>query len=150
LNSNYWIKLLNMVVILFLFITALTLIGFPILINKYLEFSGLKFRNFQMVTIFLYITAIPFTILLLMVKKLCKNLLQKDPFCKSSIKALNIISICGFIEFFLYAISTLVILKNLLSLTMMVAAFMIGLTSLVLSQLVKAAMDIKQENDLII
>jgi len=33
---------------------------------------------------------------------------------------------------------------------MMVAAFMIGLTSLVLSQLVKAAMDIKQENDLII
>ena len=150
MNSNYWVKLLNMVVILFILITTLTLVGFPFLLNKYFQFSGVRFQNFQLIVIFLYITAVPFTILLLMVKRLCKNLLQNDPFCKSSIKALNIISICGFIDFFLYAISTLIILKNLLSLTMMVAGFMIGLTSLILSQLVKVAMEIKQENDLII
>ena len=66
------------------------------------------------------------------------------------ITALNVISICAFIDFLLYAIGTIIILRNLLSLTLMVAAFMVGLTSLILSQLVKTAMEIKQENDLTI
>jgi hypothetical protein len=85
-----------------------------------------------------------------MAKKLINNILRKDPFCQSNITALNIISICAFIDFILYVIGTTFILKNLLSLTLMVAAFMVGLTSLILSQLVRTAMEIKQENDLTI
>jgi hypothetical protein len=85
-----------------------------------------------------------------MAKKVCKNILQQDPFCQSSISALNVISICAFIDFLLYAIGTITILKSLLSLTLMVAAFMVGLVSLILADLFKVMMEIKQENDLTI
>lgn len=59
-------------------------------------------------------------------------------------------SIAAFIDFLLYAIGTITIFRNLLSLTIMIAAFMVGLVSLILSQLVKVAVEIKQENDLTI
>jgi hypothetical protein len=98
-------------------------------------------------TIFMYVTAVPFFVLLMKMKKLCKNLLKNEPFTISSIKALNMISICAFSDFVLYTIGTISILKNLLSLTLMVAAFMIGLVSLLFSHLVKDAMEIKEEND---
>lgn len=59
-------------------------------------------------------------------------------------------SICAFLDFLLYTISTFVLLKNLLSLTLMIAAFMIGLVSSILAQLFTVTMEIKQENDLTI
>ncbi|HEX7561262.1 MAG TPA: DUF2975 domain-containing protein, partial [Candidatus Humimicrobiaceae bacterium] len=75
---------------------------------------------------------------------------RKNPFYRSTITALHIISICAFTDFILYAIGTAIIFKNLLSLTLAIAAFMIGLTSLILAQLVNEAIKIKQENDLTI
>jgi hypothetical protein len=55
-----------------------------------------------------------------------------------------------FIDFLLYAFGTIFIMKNLLSLTLTIAAFMVGLVSLILSDLFKVMMEIKQEYDLTI
>jgi hypothetical protein len=120
----------------------------PFLVHQYIKMTGGDPLNPAWVfIIFMYITAVPFFVLLMKVKKLCKNLLKDEPFTISSIKALNMISICAFSDFVLYAIGTISLLKNLLSLTLMIAAFMIGLVSLLLSHLVKDAMEIKEEND---
>jgi hypothetical protein len=135
---------------LFIVLLAIALIILPILVDKYIELTGEHPPNTLFLKIFLYLTAIPFMVLLVMAKKLCKNILHQDPFCQSSITALNVISICAFIDFLLYAFGTILILKNLLSLTLMVAAFMVGLVSLILSHLFKVMMEIKQENDLTI
>ncbi|WP_415640001.1 DUF2975 domain-containing protein [Paenibacillus sediminis] len=59
-----------------------------------------------MIEIFLYLTAIPFLILLVKARKLSKNILDNNPFCESSIKSLHIISICAFTDFLLYASGT--------------------------------------------
>ncbi len=115
-----------------------------------MEFVGIQVPNLVWLNIFLYLTAIPFTVLLIMAKKLCQNILRGEPFGPSSVTALNIISISAFTDFLLYAIGTLVILRNILSLTLMIAAFMVGIVSLILAQLVEVAIQIKQENDLTI
>jgi hypothetical protein len=150
MKRSFWLYLMNILVILFLVIMGLTLVALPFIIDKYTEITGKIISNPIWVKIFLYFTAIPFTALLIMVKKLVNNIFRKDPFCQSSITALNVISICAFLDFILYAFGTAFLLKDLISLVFTIAAFMIGLTSLILSQLVKSAIAIKQENDLTI
>ena len=150
MKRSFWLYLMNILVIIFIVFMGLTFITLPFIIDKYAELSGKIINNFLWVKIFLYFTAVPFTVLLIMVKKLVNNILRKDPFCQNSITALNIISICAFTDFILYAFGTAFLLKDLISLVFTIAAFMIGLTSLILSQLVKTAIAIKQENDLTI
>jgi hypothetical protein len=147
-KPHFLARTMNFLVFIFLILTLLAFFTMPFLVHHYIKMaSGDPLNPAWVLTIFMYVTAVPFFILLMKVKKLCKNLLENEPFTKSSIKALNMISICAFSDFVLYAIGTISILKNVLSLTLMVAAFMIGLVSLLLSHLVKDAMEIKEEND---
>jgi hypothetical protein len=150
MQGNIWIKWMNALVALLIILVALALFTLPYLVHQYIQLTGSQPANPIRLTVFLYLTAIPFLILLVMAKKLCNNALNNNPFCQSSISAFYVISICAFVDFVLYFIGTLVFLRNLLSLTLMVAAFMVGLISLNLSQLVKVAMEIKEENDLTI
>ena len=150
MKRSFWLYLMNVLVILFIVFMVLTLITLPFLVDKYAELTGKIVNNSLQIKIFLYFSAVPFTILLIMVKKLINNIFHENPFCRSSIKSLNIISICAFLDFILYAFGTAFLLKNLTSLILTIAAFMIGLTSLILSQIFRTAMEIKQENDLII
>jgi hypothetical protein len=149
MKSMTVVKVLNVLMIVFLVLMAITFVTLPLLVDKYGEMTGTYLASLFKVKLFLYLTAIPFTVLLVMAKKLCSNILQNNPFSPSSIKSLYIISICAFIDFFLYLIGTF-IFKNLLSLTLMIAAFMVGMVGLVLSYLAKLALEIKEENDLTI
>jgi hypothetical protein len=147
-KPHFLARTMNFLVLIFLMVTILAFFTMPFLVHHYIKMAGGEPLNpYWLLTIFLYITAVPFFVLLMKVKKLCKNLLNNEPFTMSSIKALNMISICAFSDFVLYAIGTISILKNLFSLTLMVSAFMIGLVGLLLSHLVKDAMEIKEEND---
>jgi hypothetical protein len=150
MKRNIWVFFMDRLLILFLVLGAIALMTLPFLVDKYVNITGEHTLNTFYLKIFLYLTALPFMVLLVMAKKLCKNILQQDPFCPSSITALHVISICAFIDFLLYATGTIFVLRNLLSLTLMVAAFMVGLVSLILSHLFTVMMEIKQENDLTI
>jgi hypothetical protein len=149
-KSNLWVSIMNFIVILFMVLLLFTLAALPFIVDKYLGIAGSQIQNTLLLKIFLYMSAVPFMVLLVMIKKLVNNIFKKIPFSRSSILALNVISICAFVDFLLYAIGTIIIIKNLLSLILTIAAFMVGLTSLILSQLVRYAMELKQENDLTI
>ena len=144
------VRFMNYLILFFMLIMTVALATLPFLVDEYVNFRGIQVSNIFWLKGFLYLTAIPFVVLLVNAKKLCKNILHAEPFCQSSIAALQVISISAFIDFLFYAIGTITIFKNLLSLTLMVAAFMVGLVSLILSQLVKVALETKQENDLTI
>lgn len=150
MDTNFLAKFLNGLVLLILVLLAITCFTLSFLVDAYLKMAGIQMSGTLSLKIFLYATAIPFFILLFMVKRLCKSVLQNRAFSPSSITSLNIISICAFVDCFLYVIGTFWILRNLLSLTLMVAAFMIGLVGLVLAQLMKTAVELKEENDLTI
>lgn len=150
MKTNFLAKLLNLLVTAFLVLVVISFFILPLLVDQYIEMEGVQLASTISIKIFLYLTSIPFFILLVMVKKLSTNVLHNQVFSLSSVTSLNVISICAFVDFLLYTIGTFVILRNLLSLTLMVAAFMIGLVSLILSQLIKLAIEIKAENDLTI
>ncbi|MCH5585140.1 DUF2975 domain-containing protein [Shimazuella sp. AN120528] len=150
MRNIFWTKFLNFLIMLLIVLLAVALLILPFLVQQYVDRMGMHLTNTLYITVFLYLTAIPFFILLIMLRRLCKNVLEKKPFILSSIRALNVISICAFVDFLLYAMGTFFLLKNLLSLTLMIAAFMIGLVSLILAQLFQTMMKIKQENDLTI
>lgn len=150
MRNLFWVRLMNWLILFFIGLLIISLFTLPLLVNQYVHWAGVRFNNTLRLTVFLYATAIPFLLLLLAAWRLCKNVLQQNPFCLSSIQALNVMSICAFLDSLLYAVSTIVLLSNLLSLTLMVAAFMIGLVSLITAQLFKMTMEIKQENDLTI
>lgn len=150
MKSGFWIQLMNGLVMIFIFLMVVTFLTLPFLVDQFGEVTGVPLQNPLMLKVFLYLTAVPFFLLLIMVKRLCNNILRGDPFSRGSISALHIISLCAFLDFLLYAIGTFFILRNMLSLTLMVAAFMVGLTGYILSHLVRVAMKMKQENDLTI
>lgn len=150
MQDNFLVKVMNSLMTIFLVIMILVVISLPFLVDQYGKLWGIETTNTLVLKVFLYLTAIPFIVLLVKAKKLCHNILRADPFCQSSVEALNLISISAFIDFLLYAIGTIVVFKNLLAFTIMIAAFMVGLVSLILEQLVKNAIEIKQENDLTI
>lgn len=150
METNHLAKFLNVLVTVFLVLMVITFLTLPYLIDQYMAFAGALTSGTLLLKLFLYVTAIPFFVLLVMVKKCCKNVLQHEAFSMSSIKSLHVISICAFLDALLYTIGTFVILRNLLSLTLMIAAFMIGLVSLLIAQLMKMAVNIKEENDLTI
>jgi hypothetical protein len=150
METNFFAKLLNMLVTLILILLIITFFTLPFLVDQYMKIEEVQITNTFTLKLFLYMTAIPFFVLLVMVKKLCKNILQNQVFSLSSITALNRISVCAFVDFCLYIIGTFMILRNLLSLTLMIAAFMIGLVGLILAQLMKIAIELKEENELTI
>lgn len=150
METNYLAKLLHLLVTFFLVLLVLTLITLPFLVNKYVESVGILSSRAMQLTVFLYLTGIPFLVLLVMVKKLCKNVLQNKAFSLNSITCLHVSSISALVDGLIYAAGTFTVFRNLLSLTLMVAAFMICLVSLLLAQLMKVAIKIKEENDLTI
>lgn len=150
MKFNVLVKgLLYIIVILIIFLA--TTMGFlPWLIEKYESVTGIQVQDSSRLIAFLYLTAFPFAILLMMSAKLCRNILNNKSFSLSSYRALVVIGICAFGDFFFYALGTIFIIKSLLALTLMIAAFMVGLVSLVLAQLVKVAVKLKEENELTI
>ncbi len=149
-KRSFWTGLMDVLVIFFIAALVVVMILLPFIFNKYGGLYGSLTISSVWAIVFLYFTAVPFMTLLTMTKKIVNNIKRKNPFCRSTITALNTISICAFTDFILYAIGTAIIFKNLLSLTLAIAAFMVGLTSLILAQLVNEAIKIKQENDLTI
>ncbi|MED1204407.1 DUF2975 domain-containing protein [Heyndrickxia acidicola] len=148
MKPHFLARSMHVLVLIFLALTGISFLLMPLFVQDYFKTAGIvPSQPAWILMLFLYATAVPFFMLLLNVKRLCKNLLENKPFTLSSIKALNWIGLCAFSDFVLYAFGTISILKNLLSLTLMVAAFMIGLVSLLLSQLVKDAKEIKEEHD---
>lgn len=82
MKRSFWLYLMNILIIFFIVIMGLTLIALPFLVDKYAELTGKIINNSLLVKIFLYITAVPFTILLIMVKRMVNNIFCKDPFNK--------------------------------------------------------------------
>jgi archaellum biogenesis protein FlaJ (TadC family) len=131
-------------------LTVAILLTMPFLFGWYTEMTGMLPADPMAVMILLYTTAIPFLILLVMALRLSRNILRHTPFTHSSTACLQVASLSAFVNFLLYAYATLFVLQNLLSLAVMVVFFTAGLVSLILSQLVKMAREMQEENDLTI
>lgn len=102
------------------------------------------------VTTFLYISAVPFLFIGISVVKLSRKLLSGDVFYKSSMKELKIISFCSLIDFFIFAVGTFVIYRNLVCVVVMMGSLMIFIISSIVRELIGSGIELQEENDLTI
>ncbi len=100
--------------------------------------------------ILLYITGMLAWIILIVTTKICRNIINRDPFSESSITSLKIISICSCGVFLCYLYICIFMAVTLGVFTITIGAFMISLISAILYKLVKLALEIKKENELTI
>ncbi|CAH2215408.1 DUF2975 domain-containing protein [Tepidibacter aestuarii] len=159
MKNNFNSKILNMIVILGISITCILLLGTGFITTAFFksQFSLIDHSLVISVTICIYLCAIPYIIALFGLKRLCSLVVKNNPFSMQIVKSLKVISICSFseiiifigcvnylkhsVEFFKYTVwGAPIIALTIICLT-------IGFLCLVLSQLFKIAIKIKEEND---
>lgn len=143
-------KILYIVSVLSVVITIIAGATLPNIVNWYLGNISTAGLDIGGIKIFLYITYIPFLLILISVMKLSGKLLKGSPFCKESIKSLKVISICSFIAFVTYLAGTIFLYKNLICIVITFATMMVFIISSVVRELINNGIELQEENDLTI
>ena len=154
MNKNFSSNLLNKIITTGIILTFLALLSTPLILTAIFKNRlGIVNSNIPIsISIGLYICAIPYIIALFILKKISKQIAIKDPF---NIKIP--IPFCAFSEIILFNIVCIVLyyvfniyLYGITIMSSIVVSFVslaIGVLSIVLSQLMKIAIEIKDEND---
>lgn len=141
----------NIIYIVSLFSTAVTIIALIFLPNL-LQWYGSNILNSTIdkkILLLLYITGIPFLIILISVVKLSKALMKKRAFSKESLKELKLISICSCIDFLIF-LGTIFVYKTVLCFVVMAAAFTVFMISFIVMELINNGIELQSEVDLTI
>jgi len=156
-SLNY--KILNFLVFLALFIAILMLFAAPLITATFLKsrFSLLNTNLVIKVSICIYICAVPYFIAIFNLNKICKLVAENNAFSLDIANYLKVISFCSFSEIIIFIIGatyvkhSTVFFKNALLLgPIFIVTFIglaIGVLFLVISQLFKIFIEIKDEND---
>lgn len=159
MNKNFSSNLLNKIITTGIILTFLALLSTPLILTAiFKSILGIVNSNIPIIiSIGLYICAIPYIIALFILKKISKQIAIKDPFNIKIPILLEQISFCAFSEIILFNIVCIVLyyvfniyLYGITIMSSIVVSFVslaIGVLSIVLSQLMKIAIEIKDEND---
>lgn len=154
-------KILNGLVIVGIILTILTLISIPLVLTAFFKTSGMKVETSNMewiLTAFIYLCAVPYLIALFKFKRICKLLTSENSFSPIISKEFQILAICAFSEACIYLLSNIFLyvlfdfyLFAMTILPLIVVIFIsitVGFLFLIMSNIFKAAAEIKEENDL--
>ena len=149
MKNNIFRKMLYIISVLSIYITVIGGISIPWITKLYyLNFTNLEEPRFM--STFLFITAIPFILLLIEVMKLSKSLLNDTYLNKETLKRLKRISIYSLIEFFIYLANIIFMYRNLVFVVVIIATLMVFMITSVIRELIVKGIELKEENDLTI
>lgn len=114
----------------------------------YLSFTSMEIPKY--ISTFLFITTIPFLLLLIEVIRLSKSLLNDTFLNKETLERLKKISIYSAIEFFIYIVAVIFMYHNLVFIVVTIATLMIFMITSVIRELIVKGIELKEENDLTI
>lgn len=114
----------------------------------YISFTNMEIPKY--IIPFLFITIIPFLLLLIEVMKLSKSLLNDTYLNKETLKRLKKISIYSAIEFSIYIVAVIFVYHNLVFIVVTIATLMIFMITSVIRELIVKGIELKEENDLTI
>ena len=159
MKKDFSSKILNNIVLVGISLTLLLLLFIPLGLTAVFK-SGLGVVESNMpmiISIGIYICAVPYVYALVQLKKLCGLVAQKEPFSRDIPVYLKKISICAFSEIVIFNLVVIVLsyffnlyLYALTILPAVIVSFVslaIGFLSMVLGKLFEMAIDIKEEND---
>lgn len=152
-------KILNSIVLLGIIITLLMLIGTPLVLTAMFKSDQeLMNSNFiTTITVLIYACSAPYVGALVLLKKLCKLMSNKNPFSREIPSLIRKIGMCAFSEVLLFNGATIaayyihdVYLYALTIVPCVIVSFVsiaIGFFSLVSANLFEMSIEIKEEND---
>lgn len=114
----------------------------------YISFTNMEIPKY--ISTFLFITIIPFLLLLIEVMKLSKSLLNDTYLNKETLKRLKKISIYSLIEFLIYIVAVIFMYHNLVFIVVTIATLMVFMITSVIRELIVKGIELKEENDLTI
>lgn len=159
MKKNYSSRILNNIVLVGIVLTLLLLLITPLGITAMFKSSlGIVNSNIPMIiSIGVYICAVPYVYALVLLKKLCSLIAANEPFSKNIPVYLRKISLCAFSEIFIFNVVLIALFYffdvYLYALTVIPAILVsfvslaIGFLSVVLAKLFDMAIEIKDEND---
>ena len=152
-------KILNTIITTGITLTLLLLILIPLFLTAMFktDSSFMKSNLVTIISIGIYICAIPYVLALIYLKKLCKLITDKNPFSKDIPNIIRKIAYCSFSELILFNLVNLylsyfygVYLYALTIMSCLLVSFIslsIGFFALVSSKLFEITLGIKDEND---
>lgn len=159
MKKNISSKILNNIVLIGIGLTIFLLLFLPLGLTAFFKSSlGIVSSNIPIIlSLGVYICAIPYLIALISLKKLCNLIAKKNPFSRQIPYHLKSIAICAFSEILIFNVVQLflcylfnVYLYALNIIPAILVSFIslaIGFLSLVLGRLYTMAIEIKEEND---
>ena len=141
-------KLIEICLILLMIVGIIIVLGLPYFLQKYVELTNSQIEYYPSLAT-LYVSGIPALIIVYQFIKIFHTLGEDNPFQKSNVKSLKIISICSFIITIEYMISIFFI-KSVFSIVIIGVFAIAWLGGYILSELLKKAIDYKEENELTI
>lgn len=142
--SNF-IEIFSKIIFILGIIITITL---PFLLQKYVEWFN-PHLNYTFSLIILYVSSVPALIIIYSFIKIFKNLKKDNPFITDNVKRLKIISICSLIIAIEYIVGMFFIMSVFE--IILIAVFLIAwIGGYILSELLKKAIEYKEENDLTI
>lgn len=142
--SNF-IEIFSKIIFILGIIITITL---PFLLQKYIEWFN-PHLNYTFSLIILYVSSVPALIIIYSFIKIFKNLKKDNPFIMDNVKRLKIISVCSLIIAIEYIVGMFFIMSVFE--IILIAVFLIAwVGGYILSELLKKAIEYKEENDLTI
>ena len=140
--SNF-IEIFSKIIFILGIIITITL---PFLLQKYIEWFN-PHLNYTFSLIILYVSSVPALIIIYSFIKIFKNLKKDNPFIMDNVKRLKIISVCSLIIAIEYIVGMFFIMSVFE--IILIAVFLIAwVGGYILSELLKKAIEYKEENDL--
>lgn len=122
----------------------------PFLLNWYMDYlRGYISEKYWFLLPFLYLTGFLALIIVNELRRIFKTLNRKDPFRTDNVKSFRRLSICCFAIAFLYVVKILVF-NSFLTIILFMVFIIGGFFLLILAEVFRQAVMVKEENDLTI
>ena len=136
---------------LMLLVVTMVLITLPITVKMYLEayVSTAGDNYYWFLLVFLWVSGLLYMGIIYELRKMFKSLNQREPFRRENVVSLKKIAVLALWVSAIYAIK-IVFYISLLTIVIGMAALSVGLFALIIGEVFRQAVEVKEENDLTI
>jgi len=136
---------------LMLLLVTMLLITLPITVRIYLEvyISTAGENYYWFLLVFLWVSGLLYMGIVYELRKMFKSLNQREPFRRENVASLKKIAVLAFWISAIYA-TKIIFYISLLTIVIGMAALSVGLFALIIGEVFRQAVEVKEENDLTI
>jgi hypothetical protein len=129
---------------------AIIWLGLPVILKQCFDaYAWTTGENYWFLLVFLWVTGLLYLAIVYELRKMLKRLDEKEPFCRKNVKSLKKIAMLALVIAAIYIVK-IVFYISFLTIIVALVALLVGLFALILAEVFRQAIEVKEENDLTI